>query len=61
MSKKTRVHSGDATPAELRGKIVTDGGAEQGTFLTSAATDQAVKGDGMAPPIPEVGVPAGGI
>ncbi|MDR7082903.1 non-ribosomal peptide synthetase-like protein [Arthrobacter ginsengisoli] len=43
MSKKTRVHSGDTTPAELRGKIIADSGAVEGTVLTSAASDQTAR------------------
>ena len=43
MSKKVRVHSGATAPAELRGKIFTDGGAAEGTVLTSAAPDQAAR------------------
>ena len=43
MSKKTRVNNGDTRPAELRGKILTDGAAVEGTILTSAAPDQAAR------------------
>ena len=43
MSKKVKVHSGAAAPAELRGKIFTDGGAVEGTVLTSATPDQAAR------------------
>ena len=43
MSKKVKVHSGATAPAELRGKIFTDGGAVEGTVLTSATPDQAAR------------------
>ncbi|WP_354170045.1 Pls/PosA family non-ribosomal peptide synthetase [Arthrobacter sp. UYEF36] len=38
-----RVPSGVTAPDELRGKIFTDGGAVEGTVLTSATTDQAAR------------------
>lgn len=37
MSKKVKVRSGATAPAELRGKMLTDGGSGEGTVLTSAA------------------------
>ena len=43
MSKKVKVQSGVTAPDELRGKIFTDGGAVEGTVLTSATTDQAAR------------------
>lgn len=43
MSKKVRDRAGDATPAELRGRIFTEGGSAEGTVLTSAAPDQAAR------------------
>lgn len=43
MSKKVKVRSGTTAPAELRGKISTDGGATEGTILTSAAPDQTAR------------------
>ncbi|MDZ4090051.1 MAG: Pls/PosA family non-ribosomal peptide synthetase [Arthrobacter sp.] len=43
MSKKVKVQSGVTAPDELRGKMFTDGGAVEGTVLTSATTDQAAR------------------
>ena len=43
MNKKVRDRTGAAAPAELRGKIFTEGGAAEGTVLTSAAPDQAAR------------------
>ena len=43
MSKKVKVQSDVTAPAELRGKIFTDGGAVEGTVLTSAAPDQSAR------------------
>lgn len=43
MSKKVKVQSGATAPAELRGKIFSDGGAVEGTVLTSATSDQAAR------------------
>ena len=43
MSKKVRDRTGAATPAELRGRIFTEGGSAEGTVLTSAAPDQAAR------------------
>ncbi|MET4135564.1 Pls/PosA family non-ribosomal peptide synthetase [Pseudarthrobacter sp. PvP090] len=43
MSKKVRVQNGATAPAELRGKVFADGGAVEGTVLTSATPDQAAR------------------
>lgn len=43
MSKKVKVRSGATAPAELRGKMLTDGGLGEGTVLTSAAPDQTAR------------------
>ncbi|HET9347511.1 MAG TPA: AMP-binding protein, partial [Arthrobacter sp.] len=43
MSKKVKVQSGATAPAELRGKIFSDGGAVEGSVLTSATPDQTAR------------------
>lgn len=43
MSKKVRVRTGATAPAELRGRMSSDGGAAEGTILTSEAPDQAAR------------------
>ncbi|HEX9087231.1 MAG TPA: Pls/PosA family non-ribosomal peptide synthetase [Arthrobacter sp.] len=43
MSKSVKIRTGVTAPAELRGKMLSDGGAVEGTVLTSAAPDQAAR------------------
>ena len=43
MSKKVRVRTGAAAPAEFRGRMLPDGGSAEGTVLTSAAPDQTAR------------------
>ncbi|MCB5292667.1 Pls/PosA family non-ribosomal peptide synthetase [Arthrobacter sp. SO3] len=43
MSKTVKVRTGVTAPAELRGKMLSDGGPVEGKVLTSAASDQAAR------------------